>query len=236
MKMIKNHKGFSFIELMIVVGITVGIIAITIPKYNAYRYKSKRSATYVKIDQIVKAENMAYLTLGIYPLWKQPNGATLEYAHEDNSSNANARFINGERVFDACAAQPCGNYEYQLGCTNTNVGADWVGFAIRNNEVPNILTYGDAWGVPRGSDNGTGTFTNENFVISAAGKLTPLDDNPRVDILSYDSATRKIAQLCDELDPANDEGMNCEVDTGDSGGGCDPICDDFPNLPICKDC
>ncbi len=69
----KNQKGFTLIELMIVVAIIGILAAIAIPNFISYQKKAKTSEAKTNLHAIAtsqeayKAENDVYLTCGAYP-------------------------------------------------------------------------------------------------------------------------------------------------------------------------
>lgn len=51
----KDNKGFTLVELVIVVAILAILVGILAPQYTKYVEKSRRSADIANMDEIVKA-------------------------------------------------------------------------------------------------------------------------------------------------------------------------------------
>jgi len=74
-----NSKGFTLVELMIVVAIIAILAAIAIPQYKKFQLKSKQSEVYANFDALKAceesfvAEHDSYVGVG----QQEPNGVTL---------------------------------------------------------------------------------------------------------------------------------------------------------------
>lgn len=55
----KNNKGFSLVELIIVIAIMAVLVAVLAPQYIKYVEKSRVAADQTQIDEIVKAVKVA---------------------------------------------------------------------------------------------------------------------------------------------------------------------------------
>ena len=66
MAVCNDNKGFTFIELMIVVSIIGVLAAIAIPQFAGYRIKSMDSAAKASLHQLAKAQEDYYLNNQTY--------------------------------------------------------------------------------------------------------------------------------------------------------------------------
>jgi type IV pilus assembly protein PilA len=67
-KMVKNKKGFTLIELMIVVAIVGILAAIAIPAYLDYTVKSKLTEVSAAMDALAQAASEYHASAGYFPL------------------------------------------------------------------------------------------------------------------------------------------------------------------------
>lgn len=67
MSLLKNRKGMTLIEIMIVLAIIGSIAAILLPSMTGQLDKSKVKETRIKMTQIVNALSMYYTDCGKYP-------------------------------------------------------------------------------------------------------------------------------------------------------------------------
>lgn len=67
MSLLKNRKGMTLIEIMIVLAIIGSIAALLLPNMTAQLDKSKVKETRIKMTQIVNALSMYYTDCGKYP-------------------------------------------------------------------------------------------------------------------------------------------------------------------------
>jgi type IV pilus assembly protein PilA len=66
-KMVKNKKGFTLIELMIVVAIVGILAAIAIPAYLDYTVKSKITEVTTALDALSQAATQYHASTGYFP-------------------------------------------------------------------------------------------------------------------------------------------------------------------------
>ncbi len=67
MKKMHNSKGFTFIELMLVISIIGILAAIAIPSFSAYRERAYRSEAYELISDVKKNISEFYDYCGVFP-------------------------------------------------------------------------------------------------------------------------------------------------------------------------
>jgi type IV pilus assembly protein PilA len=99
-KMVKNKKGFTLIELMIVVAIVGILAAIAIPAYLDYTVKTKITEVTTAMDALAQAASEYHASAGYFP------PATAPY------DNVNA--------FAAVGRQYVNSWVYTNGTTNDN--------------------------------------------------------------------------------------------------------------------
>jgi type IV pilus assembly protein PilA len=74
-KMVKGKKGFTLIELMIVVAIVGILAAIAIPAYLDYTVKTKITEVTVAMDALAQAASEYHASAGNFPNPSDPNYA-----------------------------------------------------------------------------------------------------------------------------------------------------------------
>jgi type IV pilus assembly protein PilA len=62
----RRHKGFSLIELLIVIAIILVIMAIAVPNYNKYQMAGRETAVIKELDVIYGAQTLYYSSYGKY--------------------------------------------------------------------------------------------------------------------------------------------------------------------------
>ena len=117
MMTLRREKGFSLVELMIVVAIIAILAAIAIPSFMRFAMKSKTSESYGNLNAIktcqesYKAENDVYITCGETP--DMTAGATGQLKDWDDGVNT------GPAEFDATGFVPDGQVRYYYEVTGT---------------------------------------------------------------------------------------------------------------------
>ena len=66
MRASRQRKGFTLIELMVVVAVIAVLAAIAFPQYASYRVKSMNAATKSSLHQLAKAQEDYYLSAETY--------------------------------------------------------------------------------------------------------------------------------------------------------------------------
>jgi prepilin-type N-terminal cleavage/methylation domain-containing protein len=89
-------RGFTVIELMIVVTIIGLISSVAIPSYNAMRLRSKQTERAIMVTQIQRSIDEYWMREGHYPLWNNVPGNEysqmyLTYWNPDSSPTAQKR-------------------------------------------------------------------------------------------------------------------------------------------------
>ena len=72
----KDNKGFTLIELMIVVAIIGILAAIAIPNFRNYQLKAKTSEAKVNLASIAMGEEAYYAEIGVYLVCAASSSAT----------------------------------------------------------------------------------------------------------------------------------------------------------------
>ena len=85
MFMKKNEKGFTLIELMIVIAIIGILAAIAIPQFSAYRTRSYNSAAQSDVRNLATAQEAYYVDHSTYAnVYSDLTGATYGYMQSGN--------------------------------------------------------------------------------------------------------------------------------------------------------
>jgi prepilin-type N-terminal cleavage/methylation domain-containing protein len=112
LEMKKNSKGFSLLELLIVVAIILIIATIAIPSLLTSRQAANESAAVANLRTLTAAE-VTYMSSGLYG---------------DIPALIKAQLI--EETFDTTKT-PKSGYNYSIVLTGTPPGADYAVYAIR---------------------------------------------------------------------------------------------------------
>ena len=112
---LKNRKGFTLIELMIVVAIIAILAAIALPQYKKFQLKAKTAEAKTNLgairtaEEAYSAENDVYVLAAVYP--------------DAADSEKNAWTSGNALGFDSIGFEPAGEvrYSYAIG-TSANSG------------------------------------------------------------------------------------------------------------------
>lgn len=170
----KIQKGFTLLELMIVLAVLGIIVAIALPAYDRYRERAYRTEVRAALELVSQKLQEGYAQTRQYGCLKVKNDGTCDQnadtkykewvdslassrvAYAGNASGSTLWEINVQLVDDAggvCTdTQQCKGYE--ITATATTVGnkrlstCKWYGINERNIKVANSTT-AEAWGTPR---------------------------------------------------------------------------------------
>jgi len=97
MRNLRNNKGFTLIELMIVVVIIGILAAIAIPKFNAVSKNAKQAEAGPVLKQICTLQGSKFQEVGSYattlsaadlPGWEEPNAKYFTFSTTGNNATA----------------------------------------------------------------------------------------------------------------------------------------------------
>ena len=132
----KKNKGFTLIELMIVVAIIAILAAIAIPQYKRFQMKSKQSEVYANFDALKACEEsfMAEHDSYVGVAQPEPNGVTLgsgKNVWTDAQDGNGFRDGDGVNDFAELGFAPAGavyaQYYITVGESNANATSEVAG-------------------------------------------------------------------------------------------------------------
>ena len=192
MKMFRNPKGFTLIELMIVVAIIGILAAIAIPNFMKFQAKSKQSEAKSNLKAMFTANKSKFAEVGDYSLIRHFNitagtNYASGFAPEKNRrynyiGNATDDTKAGVSDFDAVGGSAVGTGANSCSVTVTNaVLGDFTNAAVGNIDSDSVQ---DVWNV-----NSTNSLINGNLTIGANGTAaTPTaTDRERCNDVEYSS-------------------------------------------------
>ena len=139
-----NHKGFTLIELMIVVAIIGILAAIAVPQYLTYTRKAEVASLVALADIVKKKVSIFYSTKGRWP--------TLEGDEPDTNAEVGLDTVLGKFGVSAPNAPKCSEFcarwMYPLVGSAGYVKVDWL-LSERLRYIPNAgvaaLTWSCTW-------------------------------------------------------------------------------------------
>jgi|LSQX01.3.fsa_nt_gb type IV pilus assembly protein PilA len=89
MKHTKNEKGFTLVELMIVIAIIGILAAIAIPQMSAYRDRAYNTAALSDCRNLITAMEAYHIDYGQYPMDNEQSGTTTWVLNEETGLDGN---------------------------------------------------------------------------------------------------------------------------------------------------
>ena len=167
MKIMKQRKGFTLIELMIVVAIIGILAAIAIPNFLRFQLKAKSSEGKTNLAAIRTAEQSYYSEFGIY--------VSAGVSPVDNGQNLKVGFVNEDGDgdgFDQLGWEPEGQvfFNYAV-ATVTNSYIASAGADIDADDDPQTWGYKKGPAVPDGESHGAtgGTCDEAELALEVVG-------------------------------------------------------------------
>lgn len=103
-----NKKGFSLVELIIVIAIMAALIAVLAPQYLKYVNKSRKTADQSSVDEVVTAMKIA---LSDPELTRQSADFTVTYPKAGGTLTTGAANTEvAKAITDACGSVPALKY------------------------------------------------------------------------------------------------------------------------------
>jgi type IV pilus assembly protein PilA len=174
---IRNNKGFSLVELMVVVAIIGILAAIAVPNYQKFTAKSKQSEAKSNLSAVYSAER------AFYAEWQSFNAGFGSIGYQPTGS---LRYQHG---FSANIALPVNHPTYATLNTPTDistavgtvcgVGATWGG----NGNACRVLNTPYAPGAIGAVGGQTPAVTQNAFIAQARGDI---DGDPTIDVWHMD--------------------------------------------------
>ena len=97
-RMMKNKRGFTLMEMLIVVAVIAILVAVAIPVYNAQMHKARVAADWANLRAYYAELQLDYLTSGAYntnvPLIYADTGA----GQTQQKDTSTIPFLNGDKV------------------------------------------------------------------------------------------------------------------------------------------
>ncbi|MCM1569796.1 MAG: prepilin-type N-terminal cleavage/methylation domain-containing protein [Roseburia sp.] len=114
MKKEMNNKGFSLVELIIVIAIMAVLIGVLAPQYLKYVNNSKVSTDITNADQIATTINVAVSDSDTASLWNSTGGTGIAISKGTDVYNDGVRVV----ACPDCAHTPGSDWEVDFDLTN----------------------------------------------------------------------------------------------------------------------
>lgn len=163
MKTIKQRKGFTLIELMIVVAIIGILAAIAIPNFLRFQLKAKSSEGKTNLAAIRTAEQSYYSEFGFY--------VSATASPTANGQNLKIPFTNTDAAgdgFDQLGWSPEGLVYFNYGVATDAAGSSYTASAgadIDADATPQTWGYKKGPAIPAAEDLGNGGICDETFLM-----------------------------------------------------------------------
>ena len=94
----KNKKGFTLMEMLIVVAVIAILVAVAIPVYNAQMHKAKVAADWANLRAYYAELQLDYLTRGAYNAEVPLTNAITSSGQKQQIDDKTIPFLNGNEV------------------------------------------------------------------------------------------------------------------------------------------
>ena len=95
---LKNKKGFTLMEMLIVVAVIAILVAVAIPVYNAQLHKARVAADWANLRAYYAELQLDYLTSGAYNKEVPLTDADASAGQTQQRDASTIPFLNGDKV------------------------------------------------------------------------------------------------------------------------------------------